>query len=635
MFPQARRGRCVLRLRVIRPVWACLLLAASAAAQTAIPTRDQIPAAYRWDLTRIYADAEAWERDVARARDQLGELEAHKAAALDAPAVLRAVLELRDDVRWRVDKVAVYANQLLDQDTRDSAAAALKNRATALQTAYSKAAAWIEPALLALPEARLREWLAADAGLRVYTHYVDNVLRQRPHTLSQREEELLALAGGLAAAPEDAFQALRNSELPWPTMRDESGTEVVLSPARFDKFIRATDRRVRADAFRGAMGAYGAFRNTFAATLNGVVQRDLYYARARGFDTALDAVLFPDNLPTAVYENLVGTVNRHLPLLHRWARLRKELLGLDELHIWDTYQPLVSGATEQVPYDEAVRQIIAALQPLGPEYGRRMEEGFRSRWVDVYETQGKRPGGYSWGSYDTPPYILVNYNGTPRDRSILAHELGHSMHSLLTHTHQPKIYGDYSGTLAEVAAIFNEILLEEWLRQHAPSQAERLRLLNEQIDNLRGTVFRQVMFAEFEHAMHETARRGDALTAEKLGQLYVDTVHKYWGPELVRDPEHAPYWARIPHFYMNHYVFRYALAYCAAAALAERVLAGEPGALEAYLGFLKSGSSEYPLETLRRAGVDLTSPAPIEATMRRFERLVTEFEKERCGQAGR
>ena len=438
---------------------------------------------------------------------------------------------------------------------------------------------------------------------------------------------MLALAGDLAASPEQTYSVLHNAELPWPNMRDEQGQEVTLSPARFDKFQRSFDRRVRRDAFFGTMATYARFQNTFAATLNGGVQRDLYFARARGFENALASVLFPDNLPLSVYANLVQTAHPHLPLLQRWAALRKKTLGVDELHAYDLYQPLVEGGQAEIPYDEAVVTILAALQPLGPEYCATVERGFASRWVDVYETQGKRAGGYSWGSYDTPPYILVNYNGTPRDMSILAHELGHSLHSYFTHKTQPKVYGDYSGFVAEVASIFNELLLEDYQLSRAATPAEKLPLLNVQIDNLIGTMLRQVMLAEFEYEAHMLAQAGEPLTAERLDRLYLDTFHKYWGPDLVRDAEHGVYWARIPHFYMNHYLFRYATSYCAAVALADGVLQKKSGALEAYLGLLKSGSSDYPLELLRKAGVDMTTPAPIEAAMKRFERLTDEFER--------
>jgi oligoendopeptidase F len=592
---------------------------------TGVPAREQVPEKYRWDLTRMYADTPAWEGDLERAKKSTAELAGRRGQSLDSPEALRATLELRDDTRWLVDKLLVYASQLSDQDTRDNAALALKSRATTLYVALGQASAWIEPAVQALPEEHWRGWCESDPAVRVYRHDLENAARTKPHTLPAREEELLAMSGDLAAVPEATYSVLQNAELPWPIMRDEQNHEITLSSARLDKYLRSPDRRLRRDAFLGAMGAYAHFQNTFAATFSGTVQRDLFYARARGFDSALESVLFPDNLPMSVYTTLVRTAGEHLSLLHNWAALRKKVLGLDELHVYDLYQPLVAQGAPDIAYDDAVATILAALQPLGPEYVAIAKQGFASRWVDVYETQGKRTGGYSWGSYDTPPYIMVNYNGTPRNMSIVAHELGHSIHSYLTHEHQPKVYGGCDALTTETAAVVNELLLEDYRLRHAATREERMRLLNEQIDNLLTTTLRQVMFAEFEYAAHALAQRGEALTAERIGQLYQDTFHKYWGPDLVREGENAVYWARVPHFYMNHYVFRYALAYCAAVALAEDLLAEKPGARDAYLTLLKAGSSDYPLELLRRAGVDLTTPAPIEAALRRFERLTKEL----------
>ncbi len=606
--------------------WLILLGVQPAPGQKPVPTCDEIPDRYKWDLSLMYTDLSAWEADFARAEQWIARLQAERNAGLDSPAALLACLDLRFDTRWLVDKLLVYASQLSDQDTRDNSALALKNRATGLYVRFARAAAWIEPAIAGLPEDTLRAWCESTPGLRTYRHYLANVLRSRPHLLPAREEELLAMSGNLAALPEEAYSALTNAELPWPMVRDQAGQEVRLSSARFDKFIRSPDRRLRRDAFLGAMGAYAAFQNTLAATLAGALHRHVFYAQARGFESPLESVLFPDALPVSMYENLVRTVRAHRPLLRRWAALRRQALDLDQLHVYDLYVPLAADPDQsEIAYDDAVTQIIASLEPLGPDYVEVVTRAFSSRWVDVYETQGKRTGGYSWGSYDSPPYILVNYNGSPRDMSILTHELGHSMHSYLTHRHQPKVYGDYSGLVAEVASIFHEILLEEYRLAQARTPRQRLPLLNQQIDNLQGTVFRQVLFAEFEYQAHSWAQQGQPVTAERLGQLYLDTFHDYWGGEVARDPENAVYWARVPHFYMNHYVFRYAAAYCAAAALAENVLAGRPGAREAYLELLAAGSSDYPLELLSRAGVDLTTPTPIEAAMRRFERLVDEF----------
>ena len=591
-----------------------------------VPRRDAVPEQYRWNLADIYPDIAAWEAEFSRCQKLITDLQQQGTLGTSAENLAR-VLQARYDAYWLKDKLEVYANQLSDQDTSNNDALALKSRSTSLGVAFRQASAWIDPELQALPEDALRGWLKDNADLKIYTHAVDDLLRRKPHTLAAPEEKLLAMAGSLAAVPEETFTVLSNAELVWPKIHDEKGNDVTLSPARFAQYLRSADRRVRHDAFMACMATFKGSENTLAALLNGEVQKDLYFARARGFKTALEAALFPDNLPLAVHSNLVDTTHAHLALLHRWAALRKKLLKLDELHVYDLYQPLVEGADKEITFDQAVDLVKQALAPLGPEYVEPMSKGFASRWIDVYETRGKKSGAYSWGSYDTHPYMLLNYTDSLREVSTVAHEMGHSMHSYFTHTNQPKPYGEYSSFVAEVASIFNEILLEEYLLDKATDPQEKLFLLNHAIDQFSQTVFRQVMFAEFEADIHELAERGEPLTAETMGKLYMDIFHKYWGADVVRDPEHAPYWARIPHFYMNFYVFRYADDYCAAAALAQGVRARKPGALDAYLGMLKSGSSDYALQILQRSGVDMTTAAPVEAAMQRFEHLLDEFEK--------
>lgn len=603
------------------------LTAFAQGASREVPRRDEIPEKHRWNLADIYPDTAAWEADFARCQKLIADLQQRQGTLEKSAENLVQTLLLRYDAYWIKDKLEVYANQLSDQDTSNNEALALKSRATSLGVAFQQASAWINPELQALPEGVLGTWLKERADLRVYGHVIDDLLRRKAHTLSAPEEKLLAMAGNLATVPDETFTVLSNAELVWPKIRDEKGNEVTLSPARFAQYLRSADRRVRHDAFMACMATFKGNENTFAALLSGEVQKDLYFARARGFKTALEAALFPDNLPLTVHSNLVDTTNKHLGLLHRWAALRKKLLKLDELHVYDLYQPLVEGADKEIPYDEAIALIKQALAPLGPEYIEPMSQGFASRWIDVYETKGKKAGAYSWGSYDTHPYILLNYTNALREVSTVAHEMGHSMHSYLTHKNQPKPYGDYSSFVAEVASIFNEILLEEHLLEKATDPKEKLFLLNHAIDQFSQTVFRQVMFAEFEADIHELAERGEPLTADTMGKRYMDIFHKYWGPDVVRDPEHAPYWARIPHFYMNYYVFRYADDYCAAAALAQGVRDKKPGALDAYLGMLKAGSSDYALPILQHAGVDMTTAAPVEAAMQRFERLLSEFEK--------
>ena len=474
-----------------------------------VPTRDQIAEKYKWNLQSMYADLPAWEADFARCETSIAKLEKRQGTLGKSAQDLYDTLEENYETYYTVDKLYVYAHQRSDENTGDSAALGPKNRAITLMVSYDQASSWIEPELLTLPEETLRSWCKEHRRLSVYQHYLDDVIRKKAHTLSMREEELLAMAGNLAAAPGSTFTVLSNAELIWPTIKDEQGQEVQLSSARYSKYKRSPNRRVRRDAFMGCMKAYQGFENTIAATLNGAVQRDLYFARARRFDSCLEASLFPDNLPLSVYTNLVETINKNLSVQHRWAALRKKVLEVDELHVYDLYQPLVTAVDKEIEYDDGVDMIVEALAPLGREYCDAMRRGFASRWIDVYETKGKRSGAYSWGSYDTQPYILLNYTKTLNDVSTIAHEMGHSMHSYFTTKTQPKVYGAYSPFVAEVASTFNEILLEDHLLKNAADPKERLYLLNHAVDGLRQTVVRQVMFSEFEHG-NAAARAGHA-----------------------------------------------------------------------------------------------------------------------------
>jgi oligoendopeptidase F len=592
-----------------------------------VPTRDQIPDKYKWDLRDIYPTREAWEADFKKVEEMIEKLGELKGTLSKSPQDLLAALQLRDEAGRIIARLNVYARQASDLDTSNSEMLALAGRARTLGVNYDGATSWMDPELLKIPEETLLSWAKSNKALAVYKHSFEDIIRQKPHTLSAREEELLAMAGNMAAAPTNAYTVLNNAELNWPTVHNEEGEEVTLSHGRFNKFTYSQNRDVRKEAFLGQMQAYELVENTMAALLNGAVQRDLYYARARNFDSTLEAALFPNNIPVSVFMNLVDTIRENHAVQHRYAALRKKVMGVDELHVWDLYQSLVPDVDKEIAYEDAVKTVIAALPVLGDEYNEPMKEGFRSHWIDVYETKDKRSGGYSSGAYDTHPFILLNYNKTLDEVSTIAHEMGHAMHRYLTNKHQPFVYSGNPIFVAEVASTFNEILLHDYLLKNTTDPKERLYLLNYSANQLLRTVFRQTMFAEFELRCHELAERGETLTADTLGKIYVDTFHEYWGPDLVRDEEQDPYWARIPHFYRNYYVYQYATSYCAAAALAEKVLAEEPGAVERYLNLLKSGSSDYPIEVLKKAGVDMTTPEPIEATIRRFDQLVDEMEK--------
>lgn len=592
----------------------------------AVPTREEIDERYKWDLSGIFADTAAWEADYARAEKAIDKLAGLKGSAAKSGKTLLELLQTRDQASVQVDKIALYASLLHDQDTKDNAAQELNTRANTLADKFKKATAWLEPELVALPSAQIDAWLAADPKLAVYRHYFEDLLRQREHVLSPREEELLAMSGELSRAPQNIYQLLANADMKFPTIEGAEGESIELSEARYRELLNHRDRRLRRDAFKGVIQTYAQYSNTCAATLAANVQRNIFMARARHYDSALEASLNPDNVSVEVYKNLVATIGRNLPALHRYAALRKKVLKLDDLRLYDLYVPLVSEADFKVPYDDAVKTILSALQPLGDDYLTNMRKGFTSRWADVQPTRNKRSGAYCNGTYLVHPYLLLNYDGTYDGVSTVAHEMGHAMHTHYTQTTQPIIYGDYPIFLAEVASTSNEIILNRYVREHETDPKRKAYLLNQLIEQIRNTVFTQTMFAEFELAIHEMAERDQPLTAKALNDAYAELLHKYYGDVLAVDPEAPSIWIRIPHFYYNFYVYKYATSYAAATALARNLSEGKPDAQSKLLGFLKAGRSDYPIDILKRAGVDMSTPAPIEDCMKLFSELLEQFE---------
>ena len=427
--------------------------------------------------------------------------------------------------------------------------------------------------------------------------------------------------------PYTAYGQLANADLTYPTIKDESGNDVELSDSAFYLYMRSPDRKVRKAAYEGIVGSYKDVRNTAAALLNGAVQGHILTVKSRGYDNCLQAALDGGNIPPGVYHTLVDTVNENLPLLHRYQQIRKDALKLtDGVHAYDLFAPFVADTSLDYEYQEAVDTILTALGPMGPEYLKPMRQGFESRWVDVFPTKGKRSGAYSSGTYLTQPYILLNFHGGYDDMSTLAHEMGHSMHSYFSRSTQPYVYSDYNIFCAEVASVTNEILLQEYVLTQIKDPKQRLYLLVELLEGFRGTLFRQTMFSEFEQKIHEMAEAGQPLTADSLDAAYGEIMKKYYGPAYTHDDLVNSYWMRIPHFYYNFYVYKYATSYCASANIADRILAGEPGAVEAYMNFLKAGSHLYPIDVLKLARVDMTSPKPVQAAMQRFEKMLDETE---------
>lgn len=592
-----------------------------------IPRRDEIPEQYRWDLTTIYPNDAAWEQDIAAIEGMLGDIAAMQGRVVRSADDLLLALRLRDQASMRLWQIYVYANRRFDSDTTDPVGQALAERAGTLVAKVSAALAFIDPEILSAPEEQIRAWLREHSDLAVYEYALDQLLRQRAHVRSAEIEAILAQFSDITRAPGEIFEVLTNADLSFPTIADEQGQTVQLSHGRYLRFLRSSDRRVRRDAFIGYYSAFQGIRNTLGASLAAQVRTHVLNAQVRNYSSSLEAALTPNDIPVEVYHNLIATVNASLPRLHRYFRLRRRIMGLDELHFYDLYAPLVPEADVAVPYAEGERLVRAAFEPLGEEYGAAIAEAFGSRWIDVYENVGKRSGAYSDGAYTTAPFMLLNYQDRLNDAFTLAHELGHAMHSYFTRKTQPYVYGDYTIFVAEVASTLNEALLTDYLLQTRDDPTLRRYLLVEQLEDIRTTLFRQTMFAEFELEIHRRAEAGEPLTTELFSTIYRDLVARYHGAEVTLDEQIALEWARIPHFYYNFYVYQYATGLSAALALHTHIVSEGRPAIERYLRFLRSGSSRPSIELLRDAGVDMLSPAPIQAAMDHFDALLGELEQ--------
>ncbi|TXL64076.1 oligoendopeptidase F [Cerasibacillus terrae] len=587
--------------------------------------RSEVPAERTWRLEDIFATDEAWEKELKQLQNDLPKMKEMQGELTTAENVYK-VLQLQDELSERLGKLYTYAHMRYDQDTTNSFYQAMNAKADNVLTLASSLMSFIVPELLSMDEAKLKEFMDEKEELKLYEHTIERILRQKEHVLSEREEEILAEVSDPLSTASQTFGMLNNADLKFPTIKNEKGEDVELTHGRFITFMESKDRRVRKEAFQAMYDTYGSFKNTFASTLTGNLKVDNVNAKIRNYDSARHAALYGNKIPEQVYDNLVEAVNEKLPLLHRYAKLRKEVLGLDELHMYDIYTPLVTDVDMKVTYEEAQKYVLEAVQPLGQEYVDIIKEGFENRWIDVEENVGKRSGAYSSGAYGTNPYILLNWQDSVNDLYTLIHELGHSVHSYYTRETQPYRYGNYSIFVAEVASTCNEALLSDYMLNHLEDEKQKLYLLNHFLEGFRGTVFRQTMFAEFEHDIHRRMQEGEALTADKLTEIYYELNKKYYGPDVVSDEEIGLEWARIPHFYYNYYVYQYATGYSAATALANKVLSGNKQDVESYLNFLKAGSSDYPIEVLKKAGVDMTSKQPILDALQVFEDKLTEME---------
>ncbi|MCY9019614.1 oligoendopeptidase F [Priestia megaterium] len=592
-----------------------------------LPSRSEIKVEDTWKLEDIFASDDAWEKEFEEVKALIPQMEKFKGKLGESAQTLYDALQEQDELTMRVSKLYTYAHMRYDQDTTNSFYQGLNDRIKTLYTQIASALSYVTPEILSIEESKIKQYMAEHKELKLYAHALDEITRERPHILSESEEALLAQASEVLGSSSNTFGMLNNADLEFPSIKDENGEEVEITHGRYIRFLESSDRRVREEAFKAVYETYGKFKNTFASTLSGTVKKDNFSARVRHYNSARHSALSTNNIPEEVYDNLVKTVNDNLHLLHRYIDLRKKVLGIEELHMYDLYTPLVKDVKMEVTYEEAKDYILKGLKPLGEDYLNVLKEGFENRWVDVHENKGKRSGAYSSGTYSTNPYILMNWQDNVNNLFTLAHEFGHSVHSYYTRKTQPYPYGDYSIFVAEVASTCNEALLNDYLLKTIDDEKQRLYLLNHYLEGFRGTVFRQTMFAEFEHDVHVRAQNGEPLTPELLTKLYYDLNKKYFGDNLVIDEEIGLEWARIPHFYYNYYVYQYATGFSAAAALSKQILEEGDAAVERYVGFLKSGSSDYPIEVLKKAGVDMTTSQPIEEALAVFEEKLTEMER--------
>ncbi|MBG9449947.1 oligopeptidase PepB [Cytobacillus firmus] len=592
-----------------------------------LPARNEISPEDTWRLEDIFPSDDEWNKEYSEVQKLIPDAGKYQGRLGESAETLYAALQFQDHLLSRLGKLYTYAHMRYDQDTTNSFYQGMDDKIKNLYSEAASALAYIVPELLAEDEEKIAGYLKEKTELQLYKHSLEEINLQRPHVLSAEQESLLAQASEVLGASSNTFGMLNNADLEFPSIKDENGEEVEITHGRFIRFLESDEQRVRHDAFKAVYETYGKFRNTFASTLSGNVKKDNFNAKIRNYNSARHAALSADNIPESVYENLVNTINDNLHLLHRYVKLRKKVLGVKELHMYDLYTPLVKEVKMEIPYNEAKDLILKGLKPLGEDYLNILKEGFENRWVDVHENKGKRSGAYSSGTFGTNPYILMNWQDNVNNLFTLAHEFGHSVHSYYTRKYQPYPYGNYSIFVAEVASTCNEALLNDYLLKTIDDDKKRLYLLNHYLEGFRGTVFRQTMFAEFEHLIHQKAQNNEALTADSLTKEYYELNKKYFGDEdIVIDEEIGLEWSRIPHFYYNYYVYQYATGFSAATALSKQILKEGQPAVDRYIEFLKSGSSDYPIEVLKKAGVDMTSSKPIEDACKVFEEKLNEME---------
>jgi len=587
--------------------------------------RNEINEKDTWDLSTIFETDQKWEEELALLTEDAKEAASLEGHLLDSAESLLNITERYLDLSRRLEKLYVYAHMKNDQDTRVAIYQEYYAKAMTLYSQLDQVFSFYEPEFMAITEEQYQNFLAEEPKLQSYKHFFDKLLQNKEHVLSQREEELLAGAGEIFGAASETFAILDNADIVFPLVKDEDGNEVQLSHGVYMRLVESKNREVRRGAYEALYSTYEQYQHTYAKTLQTNVKVQNYRAKVRNYKSAREAALAANFVPESVYDNLVSAVRKHLPLLHRYLALRSKILGIPDLKMYDVYTPL-SSVEYSFTYEEALKKAEEALAILGEDYLSRVKRAFSERWIDVYENQGKRSGAYSGGSYDTNAFMLLNWQDNLDNLFTLVHETGHSMHSSYTRETQPYVYGDYSIFLAEIASTTNENILTEKLLQEVQDDATRFAILNNFLDGFRGTVFRQTQFAEFEHAIHQADQNGEVLTSEFLNNLYADLNQEYYGLSKEDNPQIQYEWARIPHFYYNYYVYQYSTGFAAASALAEKIVHGSQDDRDRYIDYLKAGKSDYPLNIMRKAGVDMEKEDYLNDAFAVFERRLDEFE---------
>ena len=593
-------------------------------------TREEADARYKWAIEDLYKEDEDWKRDYELLKSRIPELTKFRGRLGESAEVLLSMQKLSDELNQLLEKIYVYANQRLHENTDNSTYQNMASQAQGLLVELSESLSFVEPELMELPDGIIETFLDENEELLVYRQYFENIIRQKKHVLPTEQEQLLAAMGEVAESPKDIFSMFNNADIRFPEITGEDGHPVQVTHGRYMSLMQSRNRQVRKDAFEAMYGVYGDWRNTLAAMYRANVKQEAFLAKAHKYTSDLEAALDGSHIPVKVYEQLIEAVHESMPLMYRYMKLRKKLLGVEELHMYDLYVPVIEQDHSEIPFEQAKKTVLEGLAPMGEEYLHLLREGFDHGWIDVYENQGKRTGAYSWGAYGTHPYVLLNYQGTLHDVFTLAHEMGHALHSWYSDEHQPYIYAGYRIFVAEVASTCNEALLIHYLMEQskkAGDQKKTMYLMNYFLEQFRTTLFRQTMFAEFEKITHGLQEQGETLTADRLCEIYYDLNKLYFGEEICVDQEIAMEWARIPHFYTPFYVYQYATGFSAAIALSKQILEQGAPAVEQYKKFLKGGSSMYPLELLKMAGVDMEQKAPVQDALAVFAQYLDEMER--------